>query len=343
MSILDEIGADLVAKTAADELERKSKAAVQPKKTRQRSSAAATTTGKRKRSKPEVKTNHNAMETDGAVHTPPKATAKGRKAKTGEVAEPGYYSLKIRNYVSNFYLDTPLNLWQTCMVMRGRCSYPVFTSGTIKGRLPSVTFEIFENGKVGMTGVSSPCHAVTAMWQFCARASRLLQRKIHPRDYRNHNVVGSLGLGYGLNLDLFYDDYQSTATYSPDKFPGLHYHMESPRLVFLLYKSGKMVITQGKETKDLQDGFKVIDWSKYRIGHEYRQVDASHRRSRVTPEQFANAAGNDDPGKLNRSLQRLNETNSCDCEVPQWVPSDLQNDQWMCLTCSTVARLKLDG
>lgn len=272
----------------------------------------------------------------------PKGPSKARKAKP-DGAEPGYYPLLIRNYVGNFYLDVPVNLWATCTILRGRCSLPWFTSSTVKSRLPSITFEIFENGNIGVTGASSPYHAVSGMWQFCHWMSRIMRHKVMPRDFKMHNIVGSVGLGYALNLNLFFDDYRATATYNPEKFPGLHYHMESPRLVFLLYKSGKMVITQGRETTDLLEGFKKIDWTKYRVGFEYRELDNAHRRTRLSPGEFATAMQTDESGHLASSIQRLNQTASCECEEPQWVPANLQTGQWMCLVCSTIAHLKAEA
>jgi transcription initiation factor TFIID TATA-box-binding protein len=42
--------------------------------------------------------------------------------------------------------------------------------------------------------------------------------------------------------------------YEPELFPGLIYRMESPRVVFLVFVSGKIVITGAKTRGQLIDG-----------------------------------------------------------------------------------------
>lgn len=41
------------------------------------------------------------------------------------------------------------------------------------------------------------------------------------------------------------------ASYEPELFPGLIYRLVSPRVVFLIFVSGKIVITGAKKEKDL--------------------------------------------------------------------------------------------
>ena len=65
------------------------------------------------------------------------------------------------------------------------------------------------------------------------------------------NIVSSADLGHNLNLNalaigLGLEDVE----YEPEQFPGLVYRMDEPEVVILLFGSGKIVITGGKQTQD---------------------------------------------------------------------------------------------
>ena len=47
-------------------------------------------------------------------------------------------------------------------------------------------------------------------------------------------------------------------TYEPELFPGLIYRMFEPNIVLLIFCSGKLVITGGKEKEDIYKGFQKI-------------------------------------------------------------------------------------
>lgn len=47
-------------------------------------------------------------------------------------------------------------------------------------------------------------------------------------------------------------------------FPGLVFRMESPKIVFLIFVSGKIVLTGAKHRSVINDSFKMI----YRIVYE---------------------------------------------------------------------------
>ena len=46
--------------------------------------------------------------------------------------------------------------------------------------------------------------------------------------------------------------------YEPEVFPGLVYRLESPKVVVLIFSSGKLVITGGKSPEDCEKGLQVI-------------------------------------------------------------------------------------
>ena len=66
------------------------------------------------------------------------------------------------------------------------------------------------------------------------------------------NIVASAGLGG--NIDLEKATYALGKTmYEPEQFPGLIYRMAEPKVVILLFASGKLVCTGAKHEEDVYE------------------------------------------------------------------------------------------
>ena len=65
------------------------------------------------------------------------------------------------------------------------------------------------------------------------------------------NVVASTGIAQELDLQSVAMDLTG-ADYDPEQFPGLVYRLDDPDVVALLFGSGKLVITGGKEPADAE-------------------------------------------------------------------------------------------
>ncbi|MDH4215097.1 MAG: TATA-box-binding protein, partial [Candidatus Thorarchaeota archaeon] len=66
------------------------------------------------------------------------------------------------------------------------------------------------------------------------------------------NIVASANLGAELNLELAAMRLENTL-YEPEQFPGLIYRMRDPKVVILLFGSGKLVITGAKFEPQIQE------------------------------------------------------------------------------------------
>ena len=64
------------------------------------------------------------------------------------------------------------------------------------------------------------------------------------------NVVASTYLGQELDLNKI-EDALDGAEYNPQQFPGLVYRLDDPKVVVLLFGSGKMVCTGAKVPEDV--------------------------------------------------------------------------------------------
>ncbi|KAA0003446.1 MAG: TATA-box-binding protein [Thermoplasmata archaeon] len=64
-------------------------------------------------------------------------------------------------------------------------------------------------------------------------------------DIKIQNMVASTVIAKELDLDKIASSLKNTK-YNPDQFPGLVYHIEKPKVAFLLFKSGRVICTGAK-------------------------------------------------------------------------------------------------
>jgi len=57
------------------------------------------------------------------------------------------------------------------------------------------------------------------------------------------------------------------SSYEPELFPGLIYRMVDPKIVLLIFVSGKVVLTGGKKRKEINEAFEQI----YPVLKEYKK------------------------------------------------------------------------
>jgi len=73
------------------------------------------------------------------------------------------------------------------------------------------------------------------------------------------NIVASADLGTDLNLNAIAVGLGlENVEYEPEQFPGLVYRLTDPRVVVLIFGSGKMVVTGGKSPEDAQKAVEKI-------------------------------------------------------------------------------------
>lgn len=64
--------------------------------------------------------------------------------------------------------------------------------------------------------------------------------------------------GFPIRLEGLVYAHSAFASYEPELFPGLIYRLVSPRVVFLIFVSGKVVITGAKKESDLSNALTKI-------------------------------------------------------------------------------------
>jgi transcription initiation factor TFIID TATA-box-binding protein len=105
-------------------------------------------------------------------------------------------------------------------------------------------------------------------------------------EFKIQNVVGTVDVGFPIRLEGVVYAHPTFSSYEPELFPGLIYRLAQPRVVLLIFVSGKVVITGAKTEEQMVEGLKKV----YPILVEFRKVNTSSALPGDVPQ--LNAAAN---------------------------------------------------
>jgi transcription initiation factor TFIID TATA-box-binding protein len=71
------------------------------------------------------------------------------------------------------------------------------------------------------------------------------------------NIVAAVSLGGIIDLEPATTALERTM-YEPEQFPGLIYRMDEPKVVILIFASGKLVCTGAKKEKEVYDAVRKL-------------------------------------------------------------------------------------
>ncbi len=74
------------------------------------------------------------------------------------------------------------------------------------------------------------------------------------------NMVCSYNLGKYININkLSVTLNLENIEYEPEQFPGLVYRIKDPRIVVLIFSSGKIILTGGRNMEDIRKGLDILE------------------------------------------------------------------------------------
>jgi len=131
------------------------------------------------------------------------------------------------------------------------------------GRFPGLVFRlkkprtstlIFGSGRMICTGAASENEARRAL----RKLVRVLKKGgiliVGKPEMKIVNVVATVNLGGSVDLLELYESergMRGRIVYEPEQFPGLIYRTDSPKAVFLIFSSGKLVCTGARNEEDV--------------------------------------------------------------------------------------------
>jgi transcription initiation factor TFIID TATA-box-binding protein len=162
------------------------------------------------------------------------------------------FKIKIENVVASTQIGENIDLNKIAREIPDADYKPKqFPGLVLRTKEPKAAALIFRSGKVVCTGSKSVEDARRAVKQIVKIVGSLGIPVIEEPEVKVQNIVASADLGTDLNLNAIAIGLGlENVEYEPEQFPGLVYRLRDPRVVVLIFGSGKMVVTGGKTPDD---------------------------------------------------------------------------------------------
>ena len=160
-------------------------------------------------------------------------------------------TLSIENVVASATLNQKVDLNAVVKGYPGVEYRPEQFPGLVfRLKRPKTATLIFSSGKMVCTGAKSEKEARRAVIKVVKELKKGGIIIIGKPELKIQNIVASGILGGMIDLEKAAYTLEHTM-YEPEQFPGLIYRMAEPKVVILLFASGKLVCTGAKKEEDV--------------------------------------------------------------------------------------------
>jgi transcription initiation factor TFIID TATA-box-binding protein len=154
--------------------------------------------------------------------------------------------ISIENVVATASLDQEIDLPAIMKVFRNVEYRPKRFPGLVfRLKRPKTTTLIFRTGKMVCTGAKSEKMARRAVRKVVRELKNSGIIILRRPTVEIQNIVASANLHGKVDLEAA-SDIMENVMYEPEQFPGLIYQMRVPKVVILVFASGKLVCTGAK-------------------------------------------------------------------------------------------------
>ncbi|GAI77693.1 unnamed protein product [marine sediment metagenome] len=174
------------------------------------------------------------------------------------MSEGTKYNVEIQNVVATSSLETRIDLIAILKVFRNTEYRPKRFPGLVfKLKQPKTATLIFSTGKLVCTGAKSEKLAHSAIRKVVRelRKEGFIIRK-SPK-IKVVNMVASADIHGKVDLEdasMLLDNIM----YEPEQFPGAVYRMKEPKVVILIFSSGRLVLTGAKKEEQVHEAAEKI-------------------------------------------------------------------------------------
>lgn len=172
-----------------------------------------------------------------------------------------YSSLKIENIVASGIVADTIDLAAVSEKIKNcELNTKRFPGAVFRLEKPRIATLIFSSGKVVLTGIRDT--------QALEEGLKSLVQSLHEAGVDTYtqprvvitNIVCSYDIGKYINLNKVVITLNlENIEYEPEQFPGLVYRIMDPKIVALLFSSGKIILTGGKNLEDVKRGLGVLE------------------------------------------------------------------------------------
>jgi transcription initiation factor TFIID TATA-box-binding protein len=172
-----------------------------------------------------------------------------------------YDSLKIENIVASGAIADFIDLAEVAKkVDHCELNTKRFPGAVFRIEDPKSASLIFSSGKVVLTGIRNK-EALDTGLAIIVRSLKEAGVETYekPRVVVT-NIVCSYDIGKYINLNRVVITLNlENIEYEPEQFPGLVYRIHDPKIVALLFSSGKIILTGGKTIEDIKRGLDLLE------------------------------------------------------------------------------------
>jgi len=168
------------------------------------------------------------------------------------------YNVVIQNVVAVASLEQNMDLLSIMKTFRNVEYRPKRFPGLVfRLKRPKTATLIFGSGKLVCTGAKSEKMAKSVVKKVVRelRKEGFIIRRISKIDIVN--MVGTADVGGEVDLEAA-SEILDNIMYEPEQFPGMIYRMEEPKVVILIFRSGKLVLTGGRREKQVHEAAEKI-------------------------------------------------------------------------------------
>jgi len=159
--------------------------------------------------------------------------------------------VKIENVVASAMLNQRIDLNAVVKGYPGVEYRPEQFPGLVfRLKRPKTATLIFNSGKMVCTGAKSEKEARGAVMKVIRELKKSGIVIVGKPELKIQNIVASANLSGTIDLEKSAYTLGRTM-YEPEQFPGLIYRMDDPKVVILLFASGKLVCTGAKKEDDV--------------------------------------------------------------------------------------------
>lgn len=171
------------------------------------------------------------------------------------------HSPKIENIVASGSIADSIDLVElsekveNCELNKKR-----FPGAVLRLQNPKITVLVFSSGKVVITGIKSQDDFVRGLDNLIQKMKEVGVICHDAPDVAVTNMVCSYDIGKYINLNkVVITLNMENIEYEPEQFPGLVYRISDPKVVVLIFSSGKIILTGGKTMEDVVRGVTFLE------------------------------------------------------------------------------------
>ncbi len=167
-------------------------------------------------------------------------------------ADEAKATIKIENVVASTSIGREIDLKDITQALEGADYDPEQFPGLVyRTKDPKTAALIFRSGKIVCTGAKSIEDVDKGLKKVFKKMETVGIKVVGHPEITVQNIVASADLGSELNLNAIAIGLGlENIEYEPEQFPGLVYRIDEPKVVVLLFGSGKLVVTGGKKPQD---------------------------------------------------------------------------------------------